>query len=69
MTSYDTTALAALGAKHQKTRAAYEQARDELLPEVLAAIAAGVRQVDIVTMTGLTRERIRQIERGAGDPR
>lgn len=62
--TYDTTRLAALGATHQRRRAAYEAARDELLPEVRAAIAAGVRQVDIVQMTGLTRERIRQIERG-----
>lgn len=62
--AYDTSRLADLGDRHQQTRAAYEQARDELLPEVHAALAAGVRQVDIVKMTGLTRERIRQIERG-----
>lgn len=60
---HDVTRLAALGEEHQKTRAAYEAARDALLPEVLGAIAAGVRQVDIVKMTGLTRERIRQIAR------
>ena len=57
----DTTNLRRLGATHIRTRAAYEQARDALEPEVEAAIRAGVPQTDIVRMTGLTRERLRQI--------
>lgn len=61
---HDTTRLTELGRKHQETRQAYEDARDALMPEVEAAIRAGVRQVDIVKATGLTRERIRQIEKG-----
>ncbi len=64
--TYDTRRLAQLGARHQDARAAYESAKAEMLPEVEAAIRANVRQVDIVKMTGLTRERIRQIERSLG---
>jgi hypothetical protein len=59
----DTTRLAQLGTDYQRTRDAHEVARDALMPEVEAAIRAGVRQVDIARLTGLTRERIRQIER------
>lgn len=62
--THDTTRLHQLGQTHQQTRQAYEDARDALMPEVEAAIRAGVRQVDIVKATGLTRERIRQIEKG-----
>lgn len=61
--AYDTGRLTELGADYQRTREAHETARDALMPEVEAAIRAGVRQVDIANATGLTRERIRQIER------
>lgn len=57
----NTDTLRRLGAAHIKTRTAYEQARDALEPEVIAAIEAGVPQVEIVRLTGLTRERLRQI--------
>lgn len=57
-----TDTLRRLGAAHIKTRTAYEQARDALEPEVIAAIEAGVPQVEIVRLTGLTRERLRQIK-------
>lgn len=57
----DTDNLRRLGATHIRTRTAYEQARDALEPEVIAAIDAGIPQVDIVRLTGLTRERLRQI--------
>lgn len=57
----NTDTLRRLGATHIKTRAAYEAARDALEPEVIAAIDAGIPQVEIVRLTGLTRERLRQI--------
>ncbi len=60
--TYDTKRLARLGSAHIEARATYEAAREAMLPEVRAAIRAKVKQVDIVKMTGLTRERIRQIE-------
>lgn len=38
-------------------------ARAELHAAVLADLAAGVRQADLVRATGYTRERLRQLER------
>lgn len=40
-----------------------DRARAELAEEIRAADRAGIRQVDIVTATGYSRERIRQIVR------
>ena len=48
-------------AKHQKTKTAEEQARQEVYAAILEDLAAGVRQVDIVRTTDYTREHIRQI--------
>ncbi len=64
--TYDTSRLATLGARFKRTRSAQDAARDELLPEVEAACRARVPQAEIVKLTGLTRERVRQIERGLG---
>ena len=40
-----------------------DQARDALHEAILAALDAGIRQSEIVRITGYTRERIRQIAR------
>lgn len=66
MTNYDLTRLAELGRQYERERAAAEKTRAELTPEILAAAAAKVRQVDIARASGLTRERVRQICRAAG---
>lgn len=47
--------------KHQKTKTAEEQARQEVYAAILEDLANGTRQVDIVRETGYTREHIRQI--------
>jgi hypothetical protein len=66
MTEYDLAKLAELGRQYEQERAAAEKTRGLLTPEIVAAAAAGVRQVDIVKASGLTRERVRQICRAAG---
>jgi multidrug resistance efflux pump len=47
-------------------RARVEQARGELAGAIVRAARAGVRQRDIVTATGYTRETVRRICREAG---
>lgn len=47
--------------KYRRAEAAVNTSRDEMYAAILADLADGVRQVDIVRATGLTRERIRQI--------
>lgn len=64
MTEYDLTRLAELGRKYERERAAAEKTRALLVPEIVAAAAADVPQVDIVKASRLTRERIRQIVSG-----
>ena len=66
MTDYDLTKLSDLGQRYERERAAAEATRALLTPEIVAAASAGVRQVDIVKASGLTRERVRQICRAAG---
>lgn len=45
---------------------ALERARLELHQAIVADLDAGVRQADLVRLTGYTRERIRQLARAAG---
>lgn len=47
--------------KYRRAEATVNAARDEAYAAILADLADGVRQTDIVRATGLTRERIRQI--------
>lgn len=49
--------------KYRNAEAAVTTNRDEMYAAILADLADGVRQTDIVRATGLTRERIRQIAR------
>jgi hypothetical protein len=65
MTDYDLTRMDELGRRYERRRKAADETREELLPEILAALAAGVPQVKIVKASRLTRERVRQIERAA----
>ncbi len=46
-----------------EARGKVAQARAELAKEIRVADADGMRQVDIVAATGLSRERVRQIVR------
>ncbi len=48
-------------AKYRRAKDAVATTRDEMYDAVIADLANGVRQTDIVRATGLTRERIRQI--------
>ncbi len=66
MTNYDLTHLAELGERYARERAAAEKTRGEIVPEIVTAARAKVRQADIVKASGLTRERVRQICRAAG---
>jgi len=47
-------------------REAKNRARIELVEAMVDAAQSGMRQVEIVKITGYTRERVRQILRGAG---
>lgn len=47
--------------KYRRAEAAVTATRDEMYAAILEDLARGVRQVDVVQATGLTRERIRQI--------
>jgi Zn-dependent M32 family carboxypeptidase len=51
--------------RHREAREAEEEARRELYAAILDSIDQGARQVDIVRVTGYTREHIRQLVRAA----
>lgn len=55
--------LAAAAKAHQKAQARADDTREQLHAAILAAVDAGMRQVDIVRITGYTRERIRLLVR------
>lgn len=61
MPDYDLTRMSELGDRYQRLRSEADNVRAELMAEVEAAEKAGVRQVDIVNASKLTRERLRQI--------
>lgn len=61
MPDYDLTRMTELGERYQRLRNEADDVRAELMAEVEAAEKAGVRQVDIVNASKLTRERLRQI--------
>ena len=67
----DTSTLQAAARAYRRAERAYESRRAELAAAIVEANDAGVRQHEIVSITGYTRERIRQIlkaedERRAG---
>ena len=53
--------LTAVGANYQALRADLDKVRPELVTAIEAAIDVGLRQTEIVKLTGLTREYIRRI--------
>lgn len=57
--------LAKLAAEYHRSVARSAEARDSLHTAIIAALAAGRTQADIVRVTGYTRERIRQITKEA----
>lgn len=50
-------------AAYRAAQADLSEARARFHDAIRAALLAGVRQVDLVRVTGLTRERIRQISK------
>jgi hypothetical protein len=61
-----TSELEAAARAYRRADKALEQRRSDLAAAIVAAYRAGERQVDIVNITGYTRERIRQILRASG---
>lgn len=59
-------ALAAAKARRAAAGEKVTRARAPLAEEIVKAAKAGMRQVEIVAITGYNRERIRQICRAAG---
>lgn len=59
--TYNPAKLARLGAERIALVAQLEKLQTELKPEIIAADAAEVPQVDICELTGYTRETVRQI--------
>lgn len=53
-----------LARRHAQLSADLQAVRDELLPEVRKAAGEGIQQVEIVRITGWTREHIRNIVSG-----
>jgi cation transport ATPase len=58
--------LRAAGQKYQAARASLDTARENLHPAVIEALRAGLRQVEIVRLSGYTREYVRKIARRLG---
>lgn len=52
--------------EHRAAKAALDAIRPRLAAAIVAATKAGVRQTEIVRVTGYTRERVRQILRAGG---
>lgn len=67
MTEYDTSRLAALGRRRRRLTADLAELRREILPEVLAALRAGVAQARVVELSGYTREQLRRLAKAAED--
>jgi hypothetical protein len=59
------TSLQKAAAAYKRAQAIAEERRKELAAAIVEADAAGTRQVDIVAVTGYTREHVRRILRDA----
>lgn len=62
---YDLTKLGKLGAEQERLRTALEDVRAKLRKEILAAHAAGARQVDIAKNARYTRDAIYKMTQAA----
>lgn len=61
-----TSALQDAVEQHRRAQEAADDARQRLAAAIAEAARGGMRQVEIVKVTGYTRERVRQICRAAG---
>lgn len=52
-------------AAYQRARKRADEAREELHAALVADLADGVRQVDLVNLTGYTREHLRKLAKSA----
>lgn len=52
--------------EYRRAKEALDKVRPRLAEAIVSAAQMGVRQADIVRITGYTRERVRQICRAAG---
>lgn len=51
---------------YRRTEKAHEEARQALKAAAVSALAAGVKQSDVVKTTGWTREYLRRLRKGGG---
>lgn len=58
--------LTRVAVEYRQARAALDEVRPRLAAAIVEAAKQGVRQGEIVKVTGYTRERVRQICRAAG---
>ncbi len=58
--------LTAAGQEFQAVRDSLDTARSNLHPAVVDALRAGLRQTEIVRLSGYTREHVRKIARSIG---
>lgn len=58
--------LAEIAQEYRAAKAAVDELRPRLYAAIVEAARAKVPQVEIVRVTGLTRERVRQVCRAAG---
>lgn len=63
---YDPELLARIGKRRKNAMAVVNELRPEIHEQVVLAGREGVPQVDLVEMTGLTRDQIRKLWRAAG---
>lgn len=64
--AYDPDLLAALGKRRKRARAELDDIRDPLNAQIVAAGRAGVKQSELVTIAGMTRDNIRKLWRASG---
>lgn len=60
------TELEEIAGEYRQAKAAFDDVRGRLADAIVTAAKGGVRQSEIVRVTGYTRERVRQICRAAG---
>ncbi|MEU1506466.1 hypothetical protein [Kitasatospora sp. NPDC005748] len=61
----DTTALDTAAQRYRDAEAALEAARKDLQAEAVTALRAGAKQVDVVRITGWSREYLRKLKDSA----
>ena len=59
-------ALRVAGDEFRAVRASLAQAKNHLVPRIVAALQDGVSQAEVIQLSGYTRESVRRIARKAG---